>query len=62
MAHDDYVTWLGEFSVILFYLLKVTSLEEIAKNYSYLSYITLDFLNWSSVSVLWRIYGYIGYF
>ena len=31
MAHDDYVTWLGEFSVILFYLLKVTSLEKLLK-------------------------------
>ena len=29
MAKDFYVTWLDEFSVILFYLLKVTSLEEI---------------------------------
>ena len=31
MTNDDYVTLLGEFSVILFYLHKFTSLGEIAK-------------------------------
>ena len=45
MANDDYVTWLGEFSVIMFYLHKATSLGEIVKNCSYLPYIYLNFLN-----------------
>ena len=45
MAKGDYVTLLGEFSVILFYLQKVSSLGEIAKNCSYLPYINLNFLN-----------------
>ena len=61
MTNDDYVTWLGEFSVIVFYLHKATSLGEIAKNGSYLPYIKLNFLIWSGLSVLWRTYGYIGY-
>ena len=62
MAYDDNVTWLAEFSVILFYLLKVTYLGEIAKNCSYLPYINLDFLNWSCLCVLWQTDGYIGCF
>ena len=45
MANDDYVTWLGEFSVILLNLHKVTSLGEIAKNCSYIPYINLNILN-----------------
>ena len=45
MANDDHVTCLREFSVILFYLHKVTILGEIAKNCSYLPYINLNFLN-----------------
>ena len=62
MANDDYVTWLGEFSAIVFYLHKVTSPGEIAKNCSYLPYINLNFLNWSGLSLLWQADGYIGYF
>ena len=61
MANDDYVMWLGEFSVLLFYLLKVTSLGEIAKNCFYLPYINLNFLNWSGLSVLWQTNGYTSY-
>ena len=62
MANDDHVTWLGELSVILFYLHKVTSLGEIAENCSYLPYINSNFLNLSGLSVLWRTNGYISYF
>ena len=45
MANDDYVTRLDEFSVILFYLHKVTSLGEIAKICSYLPHINLNVPN-----------------
>ena len=45
MANDAYVTWLGEFSVKLFYLHKVTSLGEIAKTSSYLPYINFK-ISW----------------
>ena len=61
MANDEYVTWLGEFSVKLFYLQKFTSLGEIAKNCSYLPYINLNLLNWSGLLDLWQTNGYIGY-
>ena len=44
MPNDNYVTQLGEFSVILFYLPKVTSLRDIAKDCSNLPYINLNFL------------------
>ena len=62
MANDDYVTWLGEFSVILFYLPKDTPLGDIAKSCSNLPYTNLNFLYWSRLSVLWHTKGYIGYF
>ena len=45
MANNDYVTLLGELSVIVFYLHKVTSLGEIAKSCSNLPYINLNVLN-----------------
>ena len=45
MANDDYVTCLDEFSVILFYLPKITCLGEIGKNCSYSPYINLNFIN-----------------
>ena len=45
MTNDYYVTCLGEFSIILFYLHKFTSLGEIAQNCSYLPYINLNLLN-----------------
>ena len=51
MANNDYVTWLCEFSVILFYLQKITSLGEIGKICNYLPYINLNFLNWSGLSM-----------
>ena len=62
MVNDDYATWLGEFSVKMLYLPKVTSLEDIAKICSYLPYINLNFLSWSGLSMLWWTNGYIGYF
>ena len=62
MTNGDYVTWLGEFSAIVFYLHKLISLGEIAKNCSNLPYINLNFLNWSGLSLFWRTDGYIGYF
>ena len=61
MANDDYVTWMGELSVILFYIPKVTFLGEIAKNCSKLPYINLNFLYWSRLLVLWHTKGDIGY-
>ena len=62
MIMSHYVTWLGEFSVLLFYLPKVTSIGEIAMNCSDLAYMNLNFLKWSNLSVLIRTNGFISYF